>query len=257
VTRRQGLIALLAVASAGFVALTLDVTRRGALERHDSRIGLWVLVHTPHTIERLASAITMLGGAWSLVAFTTIGAVLLLRAGRPSDAGFLVGGVVLVSLATNGLKIAVGRPRPATDLSPVSHTASFPSGHTSGAFVVFVLLALFLATRHRHAAIAGAVLLAGLVGVTRVVVRAHWTTDVLAGYCLGAAVVAVVLLVRDRALAGPGVGGSAGPDSDEHGEHSREEEGDLGGPAVAEDRSGEPSGMHDVAEPRRDVHVGR
>jgi undecaprenyl-diphosphatase len=118
-----------------------------------------------------------------------------------------------VSLATNGLKIAFGRPRPAIDLTPVSHTASFPSGHTSGSLVVFVLLAVLLAPHHRRGVIIGAALLAGLVGITRVVVEAHWTTDVLAGYCLGAAVVAVAVGMRDR-LGGSRVAPTAGPEGE-------------------------------------------
>ena len=256
-TRRRGLFALLVVAVVGFVAIALDVTHHGVLERNDARIGLWVVAHTPHALERAASAITKLGGAWSVVTLTALGAALLLRRGRRLDAVVFVGGVVLVSLVTNGLKIAIGRPRPANDLTHVLHTASFPSGHTSGAVVVFVLLAVFLATWHRHAAVAGAVILAGLVGVTRVVVEAHWTTDVLAGFCLGAAIVAAVLLVRDRFSGGSSSGGSAGPDRDQHGEGRREEERDLGGPAVAEDRSREPPGVDDVTEPRGDVYVGR
>jgi undecaprenyl-diphosphatase len=203
VTGRAGLRALSALAVAalvGFVALSLDVTHHGLLERHDLRVGLWIGHHTPATLERVASAITQLGGAWSLVALAAGGASLLLRRGRRADAVLLVGGLATVSLVTNGLKIAFGRPRPASDLSPILHTASFPSGHTSGSMVVFVLLAVFLATRHRHAAIGGAVLLAGLVGATRVVVGAHWTTDVLAGYCLGGVVVAGALIVRDLLL---------------------------------------------------------
>ena len=198
-THRARLVALFVGALVGFVALALDVTRHGVFERHDRRVGLWVVANTPDTLERVANATTKLGGAWSLVALTALGAALLLRRGRRADAAFLVGGLAFVSLSTNGLKLAFGRPRPRIgDLTPISHTASFPSGHTSGSLVVFVLLAVLLATRHRRAVITGAVVLAGLVGVTRVVVEAHWLTDVLAGYCLGALVVAASLLVRDE-----------------------------------------------------------
>ena len=201
-TTRAKLAALLAATTAGFAAIALDVTQHGILERHDTRIGLWLAMNTPHALERIANVITMLGGAWSLVSLTALGTALLLGRGNRIDAALLVGGVALTSLATNGLKIAFGRPRPSIgDLAPASYTASFPSGHTSGSVVVFVLLAVFLATIHRRAIVAGAIGLAALIGVTRVVVEAHWTTDVLAGYCLGVAVVASVLLGRDALLA--------------------------------------------------------
>jgi membrane-associated phospholipid phosphatase len=195
---RHGLVALLVGSVVGFLAISLDVTQHGWLERHDARIGLWVAGHTPHWLERASAAITTLGSAWSLAALTVLGVALLLRRGRRADAALLVAAVLLVSLATRGLKVAFGRSRPRLgDLTPVSHTLSYPSGHTSGSVVVFVLLAVLLAAGRRWWVVAGAALLAGLVGVTRVVVEAHWTTDVLAGYLLGTAIVAGVLLGRD------------------------------------------------------------
>ena len=247
-TYRSRLVALFATATTGFVAISLDVTQHGILERHDSRVGLWFVVHTPTAVERIANVITKLGGAWSLISLTVLGTGLLLRRGNRTDAVLLVGGVVLASLATNGLKIAFARPRPTIgDLAPASYTASFPSGHTSGSMVVFVLLAVFLATSSRRAVVAVAAGLAALVGVTRVVVAAHWTTDVLAGYCLGIAVVAGVLLVRDRCR----------PEGERDGEQSGKEERDLGRPPVADDRLGEAARVDDVSEPGRDARLGR
>ena len=246
--RRQGLIALLVVAFVGFVAIAVDVTQHGVLERHDARVGLWVVAHTPHALERVANVMTKLGGAWSLVTLTALGAGLLLHRGRRLDATFLVGGLALVSLVTNGLKIAFRRPRPAIGyLTPVSHTASFPSGHTSGSLVVFVLLAVLLATRHRNAVIAGAVLLAATVGVTRVVVEAHWTTDVLAGYCLGAAVVAAVLIVLDGLRLVP----SVGPEGERKARQGGHEERESTDRPFAEHRAHDLVPVGDLAEPQR------
>ena len=244
---------LLALSLAGFVAIALDVTQHGLLERHDMRVGLWVYDHTPDSVVRVANAITQLGGAWSIVGLTAIGVVVLLRHGRRGDALLLVCSVGLGALATRVLKLAFDRLRPTIgEPRALPHTASFPSGHTSGAMVVFVLLAVLLAMRWRRPAVVIAVLLAVLVGVTRVVVEAHWLTDVLAGYCLGGAIVAAALLVRLR-LAGR----ASRPGGNGDGQHRGEQERQLGGPAGAEDRLGQPSRMDDVAEPGRDVHVGR
>lgn len=247
VTRRTRLGLLAVTALAGFVALSLDVTHHGMLDRHDGPIDLWVMAHTPHTLERIASAITQLGGAWSLIALTAAGATLLLRSGRRADAGFLVAGLASASLVTNGLKIAFGRPRPASDLSPVLHSASFPSGHTSGSTVVFVLLAVLLTTRRRPAVVAGSVLLAGLVGVTRVVVEAHWVTDVLAGYCLGAVVVAVVLIALDALRLAP----SVGPECERDPNGSGHEEREGADRPLAEHRAHHLAPMDDLGEPER------
>jgi membrane-associated phospholipid phosphatase len=251
-TYRTWLVALLGVALVGFVAISLDVTHHGLLERHDASIGSWVVAHTPHALELAASAITKLGGAWSLIVLTALGAGLLLRRGNRHDAALLVGGLVLVSLATNGLKLAFGRPRPRFgDLTPVLHTASFPSGHTSGSVVVLVLLASLLATSHKRALVTGAVLLAGLVGATRVVVEAHWTTDVLAGYCLGIAVVAVVLIVRDRSSGGVSVVPPAGPEGERDTDRSGHEEREGTGSPFAEHRAHDLVPVDDLAQPQR------
>jgi undecaprenyl-diphosphatase len=68
----------------------------------------------------------------------------------------------------------------------------FPSGHTTSA-AVFAVILIYLASRARlHAAtrlsvqvIAVATML--LVGWARIVLRAHWPTDVLGGHQLGTA----------------------------------------------------------------------
>ncbi|WP_229400891.1 phosphatase PAP2 family protein [Micromonospora okii] len=95
------------------------------------------------------------------------------------------------------LKLLVGRERPDL-LDPVAHAAgySFPSGHAvNAALAAGVLLVVFLPyARERPAARwalwAAAVVLAGLTGVSRVALGVHWTSDVVAGWLLGAATVA-------------------------------------------------------------------
>ncbi|MEV4466303.1 phosphatase PAP2 family protein [Micromonospora echinofusca] len=107
---------------------------------------------------------------------------------------------VAVTMAVGGLlgpllKLLVGRPRP--DLpDPVAEAPglAFPSGHAlNAALAAGVLLVVFL-PRVRPAARPGvwtaALLLALVTGFSRVALGVHWTSDVLAGWLLGAAVVA-------------------------------------------------------------------
>jgi undecaprenyl-diphosphatase len=94
------------------------------------------------------------------------------------------------------LKLLAGRERP--DLpDPVARADgySFPSGHAlNAALAAGVLLVLLPYAQKRPAARwalgAAAVLLAGLSGLSRVALGVHWTSDVVAGWLLGAAVVA-------------------------------------------------------------------
>ncbi|WP_433388359.1 phosphatase PAP2 family protein [Micromonospora sp. KLBMP9576] len=107
---------------------------------------------------------------------------------------------VAVTMTVGGLlspllKLLVGRPRP--DLpDPVAEAPglAFPSGHAlNGALAAGVLLVVFL-PRGRPATRAVvwtlAPLLALVAGFSRVALGVHWTSDVLAGWLLGAAVVA-------------------------------------------------------------------
>jgi undecaprenyl-diphosphatase len=94
---------------------------------------------------------------------------------------FAVTGVV-----EDGAKSLIARPRPA-DVS-----FGFPSGHATAAAALSVIL-LYVASRERmgrrgRAALGiGAALLSLGVGWARVALSAHWPSDVLGGWALGAA----------------------------------------------------------------------
>src|SRR5690606_40735909 len=85
------------------------------------------------------------------------------------------------------------RPRP--DLLPqldLVHTASFPSGHAMMSTLVYLTLAAIAArltasTRLRLYVFAVAIAIALAVGLSRIFLGVHWTSDVLAGWALGAA----------------------------------------------------------------------
>ena len=81
---------------------------------------------------------------------------------------------------------------------------AFPSGHAAQATAVWGMLAALVAAAATRwstkvAAWSAAVFIAAVVGISRVYLGAHWPTDVLAGWALGAAVGAgLVLLARLR-----------------------------------------------------------
>lgn len=103
-------------------------------------------------------------------------------------------------LMTIAGKDIIGRVRPpfADAIPPFESTPSFPSGHTLNATVIAGIVAYLLILRQRTALARGititlAALLAITVGVTRIVLAAHWFTDVLAGWLLGLAWLAIVI----------------------------------------------------------------
>jgi membrane-associated phospholipid phosphatase len=133
--------------------------------------------------------------AWGIV-FVLVVAWLLWRR-LPRLAVFVAVTVAGSSLVNTAVKTVVHRTRPAV-VDPVVHERglSFPSGHSQAAVVGYaVLLLVFLPvlTRTwRRVAVALAVLLVLAIGFSRVALAAHYVSDVLAGYLLGAAWVAVM-----------------------------------------------------------------
>jgi membrane-associated phospholipid phosphatase len=99
------------------------------------------------------------------------------------------------------VKSTVGRTRPPVSLHLVSESdASFPSGHATDSAAVFVtialVLALFVLRRPiaRVLSVAGAGLLTGAIGASRLLLGVHWPTDVLAGWALGVSIAIAVTM---------------------------------------------------------------
>ncbi|MFY9974797.1 MAG: phosphatase PAP2 family protein, partial [Chromatiaceae bacterium] len=199
--------AILVLGSLSFLWIAEEVVEGDTL-RLDERIVLAMRVPGdpsqpigPAWVEEMFRDFTGLGGVGvlGLLTVATLG-YLWLQVRRRAALYLLlaIGGGLLVSLA---LKAGFHRPRP--DL--VSHgsmvyTASFPSGHSMLAAVVYLTGGAMLAVVHGRRSvriyIIGCALLATvLVGLSRVYLGVHWPTDVLAGWAGGAAWAALCWLI--------------------------------------------------------------
>jgi len=141
----------------------------------------------------VARALTWLGSAPVALPLIGLTALVLLRRGRGLEAGVLLAGLLLTVVLVHQVKSGVDRPRP-PHAHTATHDASFPSGHTAYAtgLVAAAVAAARAAAAARWAAIVlVALVVAVVVALTRLYLRAHYLSDVLAGAGLSAAVFAL------------------------------------------------------------------
>ena len=109
---------------------------------------------------------------------------------------------VVAGLSVQVVKYLAGRTRPELWLGPFHHTrvsaTSFPSGHTVGAFA---LLGVLIWTSPSKSMRIAAFLIAGAIGLSRILAFRHWTSDVLASAIIGLAVAYLVTRVTTEAQA--------------------------------------------------------
>jgi membrane-associated phospholipid phosphatase len=120
-----------------------------------------------------------------------VGAWLWYR-GRRADAVFVVGTMAGASAVFRGLKIFFDRPRPpAVDRLVNETNESLPSGHATMSIVVIGSLVVLAWAGRRVAArvamVVAAAIWVGAVGATRIYLGVHWFSDVLAGWLVGGA----------------------------------------------------------------------
>ena len=131
----------------------------------------------------VAKLVTAFGSLPVTAALTLIAAVVLSRSRRPTEAAALVAAAIAIVITVHAAKAAIDRPRPPHPLTGAT-LAAFPSGHSAYS-TVYVAVALLA---HRRLGIAAAVAIAFAIGLTRIYLRVHWASDVLAGWALGAAI---------------------------------------------------------------------
>ena len=190
-----------------FGGLTQDVTAGEGIARFDPRAHGFAVAHRTDWLTTIMRNVTWLGSGWVLIPILATATVVLLRRRDRRGVGWVwaayLGAVALYALA----KPLVHRPRPpAADMIGAASGLSYPSEHATQAIATWSILALVAAAsrsrRTRIVVFTAAVVLVLLVGASRIYLGAHWLTDVLAGYALGATWLALLAALRRRGDAG-------------------------------------------------------
>lgn len=163
------------------------------LNSPDLAIADWVTAHRLGWMNWLASSALKVGTNVLVLGFVVVAAFAFVVFRRLWFGALIVGTGIVLAFGVSGLlKQLIGRPRPPAG-SALVHVSGYSMPSTDGAVTAAAALALFLVARRagcRGIRLLGVVLTVGvgLVGVCMIYLSAHWTTDVLAGWVLGAAV---------------------------------------------------------------------
>ena len=206
-------VAVLTLGACGwaFGSLTNSVLHHINSARFDPQVLTFFVSHRAPWLTGLAKTLTWLGSGfvlWPVV----IGAGLALWRWRRQWLP-----AVLPALALAGAwgwsqltKTLVARPRPpAVDWLGTFHGWSYPSQHSAQALATWGMLALMVMAgrsfRARTLLMTGALLIALVVGLSRMYLAAHWMTDVLGGWALagvwGCLLILPYLAAENRVLA--------------------------------------------------------
>jgi undecaprenyl-diphosphatase len=189
--------AVVAVGSFAFAGLAILLGEHRLGEFDGNALGTARDAHTGWGID-LAKAVTALGSLPVAIGVVIAGAAFLAWRRLTLPAIALAAGFWLSFGALQIAKAAQGRPRPAGSLVDTVGS-SFPSGHAVYSVVwPAVAVAVALAVPRwggRTALVATGLVVAAAVGLTRVYLGAHYLTDVIAGWGLGAAIYAACGMV--------------------------------------------------------------
>lgn len=198
-------ISRVVVVLVGFVTLLACLAIFGAIAQdvHNQEAIALDAIMTPllHSyaspqLDAVMWAITTLGSTFVVGPLFVIAEVALLRVKRRREALFLA--IALIgSVIMNGLlKLVFQRPRPDLPWAKTPLDYSFPSGHTMNSLVFYLALALIAwiiwGPRVGIPATIGALILAVLIGISRIYLGAHYFSDVVAGFIAGLAWLLIV-----------------------------------------------------------------
>jgi len=188
------LLAVAAVGSFGFFALAFNVgpgdpslvTDRRAFDIADRITTAWLV--------DVAKIVTALGSLWAVAPACVVTLGILARWRVWGGMAVLAVGVVLTVIAVNLTKAIVDRPRPAGALV-ATDSSSYPSGHAANSIAwiaIAVLLSRFVPWLGGRAfVLVVGIAIAVAVGLSRVYLHAHYLSDVLGGWGLGATIYAL------------------------------------------------------------------
>ncbi|MBA3633505.1 MAG: phosphatase PAP2 family protein [Acidobacteria bacterium] len=183
-----------------FFAWLADEVLEGDTKALDETVRLYVHGFANESLTVLMQFITILGSTLFL-SFLCVGVFVIFIIKNWKRAAVLLmttmAGAVILNFA---LKVSFGRVRPVPFFdTPLPDSYSFPSGHALYAACFYGVLAWLIATRIQNKSLrilvwSLAVLLALLIGLSRIYLGVHYPSDVIAGYAAAIVWILTVIL---------------------------------------------------------------
>lgn len=196
----------------GFLSLADAVSERETLVHVD--LALATSLHasaSPASLE-VFGVFTVFGSGIGIALIgVAVGFVLLRKGRRLLALGWTIA-LVGVGVLNFALKAAFARPRPVLETGLTFHGWSFPSGHSMGTWVtagmlVYLGLLFFRSPSTRLTIAAAAVVWSVAMGFSRLILGAHYLSDVLGGFAAGTvwlgACISGLEVARRRPINGP------------------------------------------------------
>ena len=187
-----------------WTSLTVAVTEFSSVDHLDAVASEDAQERMTNQSTSWAEHIANLASTRVALAVTIVGAIVLLFRRHWHAAIALAFVFPITQGAVQLVKLVIERPRPAGNAAMTDAQGfSFPSAHSATSVAVYATIAFILvrASRHGHSRVAIATLAAALVlavGLSRVLLGAHYPTDVLAGWTVGALVASLCWLAAAR-----------------------------------------------------------
>lgn len=206
-------LSVIALAATATGAVVENVTDGDGVAVLDRPVAAFVAARRTGALTAVMREVSAAGGPVVLAAVTAVAGVLLAilrrRRGPAVAAAATVAGSAVLTVV---FKQALGRPRPPlAGAVAAADGYAFPSAHAAVAAAACGVLAYLCAAglrswASRVAIWAAAAVLAVLVGISRVYLGVHWTTDVIGGWAFGACWAAVVITGWTAAARHPATG---------------------------------------------------
>ena len=169
----------------------------------DTTVQTAVRGELPSFLTSFFTKITVLGNTSSQVIIALTIFIILFWKGYKVEASFNMSSAIIAGLSILILKNIYQRPRPSITWLIEEHGYSFPSGHSTGSFLIWGSLIIIIHQRLEKGPLrTGVELLLAcmifIIGLSRIYVGVHYPTDVLGGFILSFGILNLIYPTYER-----------------------------------------------------------